>query len=79
MEQRLWLGFIIGMSALVLSGIIALYASATAGSLLAFSSITSLVGVFVYGSRQKRNYPEESREIDNHAENDGEKKGGVSG
>lgn len=52
----LWLGFVIGMSALLLSGIIALMASTTAGSLLAFSSITSLVAVFVYGSKQNSEY-----------------------
>jgi uncharacterized membrane protein len=57
----LWLGFIIGMGALLLSGIIALFASTTAGSLLAFTSISSLVGVFVYGSRQKRQQQENDK------------------
>lgn len=57
----LWLGFIIGMGALLLSGIIALFANTTAGSLLAFTSISSLVGVFVYGSRQKRQQQENDK------------------
>ena len=60
----LWLGFIIGMGALGLSGIIALFANPTAGSLLAFASISSLVGVFVYGSQQKKNPPEEKENPD---------------
>jgi uncharacterized membrane protein len=50
----LWLGFFMGLAALVLSGLIACYANPYAGSVLAFTSIGSLVGVFVYGSRQQR-------------------------
>lgn len=50
----LWLGFFMGLGSLFLSGLIALYANPVAGSILAFTSISSLVGVFVYGSRQRR-------------------------
>lgn len=60
----LWLGFITGMGALLLSGVIAIFANTTAGSLLAFASISSLVGVFVYGSRQKRQEPNEKENPD---------------
>lgn len=58
----LWLGFTIGLCALVLSGTIAIFADTTLGSLLGFVSITSLVGVFVYGSRQKRQASEEGKD-----------------
>ncbi len=50
----LWLGFWVSLAALGLSGFIAYFSSPTAGSLLALASITSLVGVFVYGSRQQK-------------------------
>ena len=58
----LWLGFFIGLSALTLSGLIAIYASPGAGSFLAFASISSLVGVFVYGSKKKREEDRSSQE-----------------
>lgn len=54
----LWLGFFMGLASLALSGAIAIFASPTAGSILAFASISSLVGVFVYGSRQKKGISE---------------------
>lgn len=63
-RRGLWLGFFIGMGALVLSGVIAIFANTSAGSLLAFASISSLVGVFVYGSRQKRRDTEETEKLD---------------
>jgi len=49
----LWLGFFMGLAALGTSAIIARY-DAYAGSAIAFASIGSLVGVFVYGSRQQK-------------------------
>ncbi len=47
----LWLGFSIGMAALIGSTCVAIFASPTAGTLLGITSIASLVGVFVYGSK----------------------------
>ena len=50
----LWLGFLIGITVIIVSGTIAIFSNAFLGSLLAFFSLSSLVGVFVYGSKQKR-------------------------
>ena len=57
----LWLGFIIGMAALGLSGFISYIASPTTGGLLAGTLIVSLVGVFVYGSRQQKQEPKQNK------------------
>ena len=53
-RRGLWFGFIIGLAALSVSGIMAVFASPVTGGIIAFTSIASLVSVFVYGSKQKR-------------------------
>ena len=47
------LGFIIAISGLVVSAIVAVYGSALAGGIIGVGTLASLVGVFMYGSRTR--------------------------
>lgn len=58
----LWFGFLIGMST-IMGGVIVMVSGAEiAGGFVSTAGIASLVGVFVYGSRQRRFERKERRE-----------------
>ena len=47
------LGFVIAISGLIVSGFVAIYGSAVAGSIIGVGTLASLVGVFMYGSKTR--------------------------
>lgn len=55
----LWFGFLIGLAAVLVGGWVSVKVSTGAGGVISISAIAALVGVFVYGSRQKQNEPPE--------------------
>lgn len=57
----LFLGFVIALVALAVGCYLAINGMPWPGSLLSFGSIGSLVGIFVYGSRQRRQERAEKR------------------
>jgi len=64
-KKGLWFGFLIGLAAIAGGVICVLFDHPVSGTALGMGSITSLVGVFVYGSRQKRAERERKyREVD---------------
>lgn len=53
-QKGLWFGFIIGMTTIIGSIACILKGQTTSGSILGTAGLTGLVGVFVYGSRQRK-------------------------
>lgn len=62
-------GRTIALVALLVSGAVAIWGNAWVGGALGVSSIASLVGVFVYGSRQKSFPPSPSSSPDEQSQN----------
>ncbi len=56
------LGFVISIAGLIVSGLVAIYGSAVAGSIIGVSTLASLVGVFMYGSKSRSEEREDGRE-----------------
>ena len=46
-------GFVIAITGLIVSGVVAVYGSAIAGGVLGVGTLASLVGVFMYGSKMR--------------------------
>ena len=58
------LGFIIDMTGLMVSAVVAIYGNAWAGTIIGVGTIASLVGVFMYGSNARSKEREEKRDQD---------------
>jgi uncharacterized membrane protein len=58
----LWFGLIIGIVGLGCATIITLYGEQLVGGIVGIGTLGSLVGTFVYGSQQKKQEREQSRE-----------------
>lgn len=57
------LGFLISVAGLVVSGLVAVYGNAIAGSIIGVSTLGTLVGVFMYGSKTRSQEREEKERI----------------
>ncbi len=57
------LGFIISMTGLIISALVAIYGNPIAGTIIGVGTIASLVGVFMYGT-SSRKQEREKKEID---------------
>ena len=55
-------GFIIGMAAIIGGVVLSIYGKAGFGIFLSFSGLASLVGVFIYGTQQRKTERKERRE-----------------
>lgn len=53
------LGFAIAIIGLAVSGLVAIYGNAVAGSIIGVGTLASLVGVFMYGSKTRSKEREE--------------------
>lgn len=61
-KKGLLFGFIIGITGLIGSVIISLFGQAILGGVIGISTLTALVGVFVYGTSQQKAEREKKRE-----------------
>jgi len=65
-SQSKWgqrLGFVISMTGLVVSALVAIYGNPIAGTIIGVGTIASLVGVFMYGTNSRKQ-EREKKEVD---------------